>query len=104
MHVARALEGSFPQPRVELDYKNALELFVATVLAAQCTDVKVNEVTRDLFSKYYSAEDYVVVALEDLDEDIRPTEFYRQKAKNISATMETLIERHGGKCPTAWMI
>lgn len=104
MQVARVLEGSLPQPRVELDYKNALELLVATVLAAQCADVKVNEVTRDLFSKYCSAEDYVAVVLEDLDEDIRPTGFYRQKAKIIRATMETLIERHGGKCPTAWMI
>ncbi len=99
LRVARALEDSFPQPRVELDYKNALELLVATVLAAQCTDVKVNEVTRDLFSKYHSAEDYVGVALEDLEEDIRPTGFYRQKAKNIRATMQTLIERHGGKVP-----
>ena len=101
LRVARALEDSFPQPRVELDYKNALELLVATVLAAQCTDVKVNEVTRDLFPKYCSAEDYVAVAIEELEEDIRPTGFYRQKAKNIRATMQTLIERHGGEVPNS---
>ena len=101
LRVARALEDSFPQPRVELDYKNALELLVATVLAAQCTDVKVNEVTRDLFSKYRSTEDYVAVAIEELEEDIRPTGFYRQKAKNIRATMQTLIERHGGEVPNS---
>ena len=101
LRVARALEDSFPQPRVELDYKNALELLVATVLAAQCTDVKVNEVTRDLFPKYCSAEDYVAVAIEELEEDIRPTGFYRQKAKNIRATMHTLIERHGGEVPNS---
>ena len=101
LRVARALEDSFPQPRVELDYKNALELLVATVLAAQCTDVKVNEVTRDLFPKYCGAEDYVAVAIEELEEDIRPTGFYRQKAKNIRATMQTLIERHGGEVPNS---
>ena len=101
LRVARALEDSFPQPRVELDYENALELLVATVLAAQCTDVKVNEVTRDLFPKYCSAEDYVAVAIEELEEDIRPTGFYRQKAKNIRATMHTLIERHGGEVPNS---
>ena len=101
LRVALALEDSFPQPRVELDYENALELLVATVLAAQCTDVKVNEVTRDLFPKYCSAEDYVAVAIEELEEDIRPTGFYRQKAKNIRATMHTLIERHGGEVPNS---
>lgn len=101
LRVARALEDSFPQPRVELDYKNALELLVATVLAAQCTDVKVNEVTRELFSKYRSIEDYVGVTVEELEEDIRPTGFYRQKAKNIRATMQTLIERHGGEVPNS---
>ena len=101
LRVARALEDSFPQPRVELDYKNALELLVATVLAAQCTDVKVNEVTRDLFPKYCSAKDYVAVAIEELEEDIRPTGFFRQKAKNIRATMQTLIERHGGEVPNS---
>ena len=71
------------------------------MLAAQCTDVKVNEVTRNLFPKYCSAEDYVAVAIEELEEDIRPTGFYRQKAKNIRATMHTLIERHGGEVPNS---
>ncbi|MGB0604808.1 MAG: endonuclease III [Candidatus Latescibacterota bacterium] len=99
LRVARALEETFPQPRVELDYTNALELLVATVLAAQCTDVKVNQVTRDLFAKYRSAEDYVGVAVEELEEDIRPTGFYRQKAKNIQAAMQILIEGHGGDVP-----
>lgn len=100
LRVARALEETFPQPRVELDHKNALELLVATVLAAQCTDVKVNEVTRDLFMKYRKAEDYVEVAVEEFEEDIRPTGFYRQKAKNIQATMQILIERYGGAVPS----
>ena len=97
--VARALAVRFPQPRVELDYTNALELLVATVLAAQCTDVKVNEVTRDLFAKYRSAQDYVNAAPEALEEDIRQTGFYRQKAKNIRAAMQILLDEHGGQVP-----
>ena len=97
--VARALAVRFPQPRVELDYTNALELLVATVLAAQCTDVKVNEVTRDLFAKYRSAQDYVNAAPEALEEDIRQTGFYRQKAKNIRAAMQILLDEHDGQVP-----
>lgn len=99
LRVAQALENTFPQPRVELDHQNALELLVATVLAAQCTDVKVNEVTRDLFAKYRTAADYVAIPLEELEEDIRQTGFYRQKAKNIRATMQILLDEHGGEVP-----
>lgn len=93
------LEKAFPNARVELDYKNALELMVATVLSAQCTDVKVNEVTSELFKKYRSAQDYVRVEAEELEEDIRPTGFYRQKAKNIRAAMQILIDQHDGQVP-----
>jgi len=70
-----------------LDYKNALQLLGAKVLAAQYTDVKVNEVTLDFFSKYRSAKDYVVVEVEELEEDIRPTYFYRQKTTNTQQTL-----------------
>ena len=69
------------------------------MLAAQCTDVKVNQVTRDLFAKYRSAENYVGVEIKEPEEHIRPTGFYRQKAKNIQAAMEILIERYGGDVP-----
>lgn len=99
LRVAGALAERFPQPRVELDYATALELLVATVLAAQCTDVKVNEVTRDLFAKYRRAQDYVDAAPEALEEDIRPTGFYRQKAKNIRAAMQILLDEHDGQVP-----
>ena len=84
---------------MELNYGNALELMVATVLAAQSTDVKVNEVTAVLFKKYQCAADYVAVEAEDLEKDIRPTGFYRQKAKNIRAAMAMLIAEHGGQVP-----
>jgi endonuclease III len=97
--VFAALQRAFPNPRVELDYENALELMVATVLSAQCTDVKVNEVTRELFKKYRSAEDYLRVQTEELEEDIRPTGFYRQKAKNIRAAMQILVDQHAGQVP-----
>ena len=97
--VYRELKRTIPETRVELDYSNALELMVATVLSAQCTDVKVNEVTKALFKKYQSAEDYGEVTAEELEEDIRQTGFYRQKAKNIRAAMEILIADHDGEVP-----
>jgi len=97
--VSKVLEKAFPNARVELDYENALELMVATVLSAQCTDIKVNEVTHSLFKKYRSAEDYLQVETEELEEDIRPTGFYRQKAKNIRAAMRILTDEHGGQVP-----
>jgi endonuclease-3 len=97
--VYRELKRTIPEARVELNYDNALELMVATVLAAQSTDVKVNEVTAVLFKKYQCAADYVAVATEELEEDIRPTGFYRQKAKNIRAAMAMLIVDHDGQVP-----
>lgn len=97
--VCGELKRTIPQARVELNYDNTLELMVATVLAAQCTDVKVNEVTARLFKKYQCAADYVGVAAEELEEDIRPTGFYRQKAKNIRAAMAMLIAEHDGQVP-----
>lgn len=97
--VCRALEKTIPQARVELNYGNALELMVATMLAAQSTDVKVNEVTAGLFKKYQCAADYVAVAVEELEQDIRPTGFYRQKAKHIRAAMGMLIAEHDGQVP-----
>ncbi len=97
--VNRALKKAFPHPRVELDYQNALELMVATVLSAQCTDIKVNEVTVGLFKKYRCAEDYLRVGAEELEGDIRSTGFYRQKAKNIRAAMQILADEHDGEVP-----
>lgn len=97
--VCRELAKALPQPRVELDYGNALELLVATVLSAQCTDVKVNEVTKALFRKYQRAEDYVRAPVEELEEDIRQTGFFRQKAKNLRGAMEILLAEHDGQVP-----
>lgn len=97
--VCRELEKTIPHPRVELNYSNPLELMVATMLAAQSTDVKVNEVTAALFKKYQRAADYLAVAVEELEEDIRSTGFYRQKAKHIRAAMSMIIADHDGQVP-----
>ncbi len=97
--VCRELKKTIPKPRVELNYNNALELMVATVLAAQSTDVKVNEVTAVLFKKYQCAADYAEVEAEELEADIHSTGFYRQKAKNIRAAMVMLIDEHDGQVP-----
>ena len=97
--VCRELKKAIPEARVELNYSNPLELMVATVLAAQSTDVKVNEVTAVLFKKYQCAADYMAVAAEELEKDIHSTGFYRQKAKNIRAAMAMLIDEHDGQVP-----
>ena len=93
------LRQDFPHARVELDHKNPIELLVATILSAQCTDVKVNEVTQTLFGKYRGPADYLKVEVEALEEDIRQTGFFRQKTKNIRGAMQILLDEHGGEVP-----
>jgi endonuclease-3 len=93
------LEGAHPDARLALDFSSPLELLVALILAAQCTDAKVNEVTRSLFARFRSAADYAGVAQEELEEAVRPTGFYRQKAKAVRACCRELVERHGGQVP-----
>jgi len=97
--VVRRLKKAYPDHRVALDHGNALELLVATILSAQCTDVRVNQVTRELFKKYKSAADYLKVTQEELENDIRPTGFFRNKARSIRGACEVIINRHGGEVP-----
>ncbi|MCX5811733.1 MAG: endonuclease III [Proteobacteria bacterium] len=87
------------EPRCELTYGNALELAVATVLSAQCTDERVNRVTVSLFKKYRSLQDYIDAPLEILEEDIRPTGFYKNKAKNLKNIAREISERFKGHIP-----
>ncbi len=87
------------EPRVELSYSNPLELTIATVLSARCTDQRVNVVTKDLFKKYKTVKDYLDAPQVQLEEDIRPTGFYRNKARNIKNIAKELIERFGGNVP-----
>jgi endonuclease-3 len=93
------LKRLYPDAKCSLDFSNPLELLVATQLSAQCTDERVNIVTRDLFKKYPSAEDYATVSQEELEQDIRSTGFYRNKAKNIRAACQILITKYHGKVP-----
>jgi endonuclease-3 len=94
------LHALYPQARYELDFSNPLELFIATQLAAQCTDERVNAVTKELFRKYRSAGDYVAVSQEELEQDIKPTGFYRKKAAQLRASCQYLITYHGGEVPS----
>ncbi|HVN95183.1 MAG TPA: endonuclease III [Syntrophorhabdaceae bacterium] len=97
--IMEALRGMHGEPRCELHYSNALELTVATVLSAQCTDERVNKVTKDLFKKYRSWKAYLDAPQEELEEDIRPTGFYRNKAKSLKNIAHELIERFHAKVP-----
>jgi len=89
----------YPDAKCSLDFSNPLELLVATQLSAQCTDERVNLVTRDLFQKYITAEDYANASQEELEQDIRSTGFYRNKAKNIRAACQLLITNYNGEVP-----
>jgi endonuclease-3 len=93
------LKREYPDARTELEWKNPLELLVATILSAQTTDVRVNQVTSKLFEKYRTAEDYAAVDPAQLEEDIRPTGFYRNKARALHGMARALLERHGGEVP-----
>lgn len=93
------LRRLYPDAKCTLNFSNPLELLIATQLSAQCTDERVNIVTLDLFRKYRCAEDYATVSQEELEQDIRPTGFYRNKAKNIRAACQRLITNYGGEVP-----
>lgn len=93
------LKKAYPNAECSLNYSNPLELLVATILSAQCTDERVNLVTRDLFKKYKTARDYAEAPPEELEKDIQSTGFYRNKAKNIRAMAASLLASHGGKVP-----
>ncbi len=93
------LRETYPEAKVSLDFNTPLELMIATILAAQCTDARVNMVTKDLFRKYRKPEDWVRVPREELQQDIRSTGFYRNKAASIQKACQTLIDNFGGKVP-----
>ena len=97
--VTARLKAEYPDARTELDWSNPLELLVATILSAQTTDVQVNQVTKSLFAKYRTAEDYAGAAPETLEEDIRPTGFYRNKARSLRGMAGALVEEYGGEVP-----
>ncbi len=93
------LKKTYPDAKIALNWDNPWNLFVAVVLSAQCTDVRVNIVTKDLFKKYKKPQDYLAVPQAELEADIRSTGFYRNKAKNIRAAAKKIIEDFNGKVP-----
>lgn len=97
--IIASLQAAYPDAHCELDHRSPLELLVATILSAQCTDKRVNLVTAELFRKYRTAANYADAPLAELEQAIKTTGFFRNKAKNIQACGRKLIERHGGKVP-----
>ena len=95
----KALAREFPDATCSLDFRTPLELLVATILSAQCTDERVNRVTKDLFAKYRSAADYADAATADLERDIQSTGFFRNKTKSIQGCCRRLVEQYGGQVP-----
>ncbi len=93
------LARAHPDAKLALDFTSPLELLVALILAAQCTDAKVNQVTPALFRRFPTARDYAAAAQEDLEEAVRQTGFYRQKAKAVRTCCQQLVERFGGQVP-----
>ncbi len=97
--ICRALAGAYPDAHCELDYKTPLELLIATILSAQCTDKRVNIVTMELFRVCKTAADFDALPIEQLEELVKTTGFFRAKAKNIKACCTALVARHGGEVP-----
>jgi len=94
------LDPLYTFEKTALEYREPLELLVATILSAQCTDRQVNQVTKTLFKKYKRAEDYVNVPIAELEKDIRPTGFYKNKAKSLKGCCRTLLDLYGGVVPS----
>jgi endonuclease-3 len=97
--VIRRLSRAYPDAQVALHFSNPLECLVATILSAQCTDEKVNEVTATLFAKYRTPEDYLRVPEDELKADIKPTGFFNQKAMSVRAACQRIVEVYDGEVP-----
>ena len=99
LKIIRLLKKEYPDARCSLNHSNPLELLLATILSAQCTDERVNIVTADLFRKYRRPEDYVNVPRLELEADIRSTGFFRNKAKSLQGACKMISEQYGGQVP-----
>ena len=97
--IIAGLKRAYPDAHCELDFSNPLELLIATILSAQCTDKRVNVVTADLFKKYRSAADYADADAAALEQEIKTTGFFRNKTKSIKTACRNLVEKHGGEVP-----
>ncbi|MCX8153787.1 MAG: endonuclease III [Candidatus Bathyarchaeota archaeon] len=99
LKIIELLEREHADAKIALNYTNPLELLVATMLSAQCTDERVNMVTKTLFKKYKRAEDYAQADLKELEQDIKSTGFYRNKARNLKKCCQMLVEKHDSQVP-----
>src|SRR3989344_3803467 len=97
--IIKRLKKIYPHPRTALEFNNAFELLVATILSAQCTDKLVNTVTPALFAKYPTSESMAKADVADIDALIRKVTFHSNKARNIKAAAEQIVKKHGGKVP-----
>ena len=95
------LDPLYTQEKTALKYQTPFQLLISTILSAQCTDKQVNGVTRILFRKYLSPDDFLSVPIRELEMDIRPTGFFRNKAKSIKGCCQGLVERYGGEVPSS---
>ncbi|MBA1340921.1 MAG: G/T mismatches repair enzyme [ANME-2 cluster archaeon] len=99
LEIIRLLKEKYPDPRTALRYETPHQMLVATILSAQCTDVRVNMVTEELFRKYQGTKEFAEADMQELEQDIRSTGFYRQKAKNIKNSSIAILENYSGKVP-----
>lgn len=93
------LKRTYPNAKIALNYRNPLQLLIATILSAQCTDVRVNMVTKDLFKKYRTPADWAKADLKQIETDIKSTGFFRNKAANIKGACTKIIDQYEGKVP-----
>ena len=99
MKIIAALQRTYPTAHCELNFSNPLQLLVATILSAQCTDKRVNIVTAELFKKYRASKDFAAAPLAEIEEAVKTTGFFRNKAKNIKACCAALVDKFGGEVP-----
>jgi endonuclease III len=97
--ILQKLDEAYPEATCELQHENAFQLLIATILSAQCTDVRVNQVTQELFKKYKTPQDFAVASPAELEQEIRPTGFFRNKTKSIRGASTAIVEKFGGEVP-----
>jgi endonuclease III len=97
--ILEKLDEAYPEAHCELKHENPFQLLISTILSAQCTDVRVNEVTRELYKKYKTPQDFAYASPAELEKEIRPTGFFRNKSKSIIGTSKAIVENFGGQVP-----
>jgi endonuclease III len=97
--ILAGLQAAYPNATCELNFSNAFQLLIATILSAQCTDVRVNLVTKELFKKYKTPQDFAYASAAELEKEIRPTGFFRNKTKSIMGASKGLLEKFNGEVP-----